>query len=437
MSNLPSDSLTRTALGVYSASLVGEALQGYAVAGVSFPWLAQVLTIGFALILLLQAHYVRVAGLGPLTLLLAWGIVVTLANALGGEFEPLMPYEATTSYPIYLTLRLVTLCGFAAQVYLVTWLLSRGCLSALIARTTTIATVIAVIAIYIYFAQLNGWPVPDKTRLGTSGGEQKTSYTYAFHRATGTFQEPGDLAAWLVFPFLLGFLGGRRLLSASSAMITGALLLSGSLAAIVGSLFGCGFATVFIWPFRHVSPARILQMCLAVGAAAVIFSFVAVANEDGSTNLVAVLADRLKPIMDDGVQASNRDYIYFFVADTPIPPFGVGFGNANLILTVYQGSSVIVSFLSTYFVILYSTGYVGMLLFVLCLLAPLKAALNCRLNQSLTRPAVLMALTATYAAYALMMGFRAEELPLSFGTVYAMLAFVSEHYQTAVQALES
>jgi hypothetical protein len=437
MSNLPSDPLTRTALGVYSASLIGEALQGYAVAGVSFPWLAQVLTIGFALILLLQSRYVRVAGFGPLALLLAWGTVVTLANAVSGEFEQLMPFHATTSYPMYVTLRLVVLCGFAAQVYLVSWLLSRGCMSAVIARTTTIATVIAVIAIYIYFAQLNGWPVPVKTRLGTDGGEQKSIYSYAFHRATGTFQEPGDLAAWLVFPFFLGFLGRGRLLSASSALISAALLLSGSLAAIVGSLFGCGFAIVFIWPLRHISPARILQMCLAAGAAAVIFSFVAVANEGGSTDLVSVLTDRLKPIMDDGVQASNRDYIYNFVADTPIPPFGVGFGNSNLILTVYHGSSVIVSFLSAYFVILYSTGYVGMLLFVMCLLAPLKAALNCRLSQNLTRPAVLMALTATYSAYALMVGFRAEELPMSFGTVYAMLVFASEHYQAALQALES
>lgn len=438
MSTLPNDLLTRSALRVYTVSLIGETLQAHALRGIPLPWIVQCVTIGFAALLLLEARFVRVPGLGALALLVAWGTVVTLANAVGGDYAPLMPFQATTPYPVFIALRLVSLTGVAAQIYLVFWLLSRGCLPAVIKRTMAIAVAVAGLALYVYVAQLYGLPLPAKTRLGTDGAHQVTThYTYAFHRAIGTFQEPGDLASWLVLPFFLSFFGRGRVLSVRAGLIGSALFLTGSLAAIVGAMAGLVVAIGLVWPFRHVSLTRVAQASLAIGIAAVVFNLVAVANEGGSTNLLSVLADRLQPILNDGIETSNRDYIYEYVTNTPFPLVGVGFGNSNLLLTFAFRSMVTVSFLSVYFAVLYSTGYVGLALLVMFLLVPLKGVLNCRMTQNLAHPAGLVALTAVFVAYVLMMGFRAEELPMSFGTIYGMLVFVGQRHETALQAMET
>ncbi len=437
MSTLPDDLLTRTALRVYTCSLVGETLQGYALRGVPLPWIAQCATVGFVALLLLEARPVRVAGLGALLVLLAWGAIVTLANSIGGEYAPLMPYHGTTPYPVFVALRFVSLAAVGAQIYLVYWLLTRGGLEVVVNRTLVVAAAVAGYAIYVYAAQQYGLPVPPKTRLGTSGAEQAGVYTYAFHRAVGTFQEPGDLASWLVLPFFLNFFGRDRVVSVRAALIGSTLFLTGSLAAIVGSMAGFAVAMVLVWPFRYLSMTRVVQAGVALGLAAVLFKYVAVANDGGSTDLLGVLADRLRPILSDGVEVSNRDYIYEYVARTPFPLLGVGFGNANLLLTVTLGSTVTVSFLSAYLATLYSTGYVGLALLIVFLLAPLRSVVAARLSQTQTHTAGLVALTTVFVAYVVMMGFRAEEIPMSFGTIYGMLAYVSRRHDDTSQVMET
>ncbi len=431
---LPDDLLTRTALRVYTCSLVGETLQGYAARGVPLPWIAQCATVGFVALLLLEARPVRVPGLAALALLLAWGAIVTLANSIGGEYAPLMPYHGTTPYPVFVALRFISLTAVGAQIYLVYWLLSRGGVEIVVNRTLAVAAAVAGYAIYVYAAQQYGLPVPPKTRLGTGGGEQAGVYTYAFHRAVGTFQEPGDLASWLVLPFFLNFLGRDRVVSLRAALIGSALFLTGSLAAIVGSMAGFAVALVLVWPFRYLSLTRVVQAGVAVGLAALLFKYVAVANDGGSTNLLAVLADRLRPILSDGIEVSNRDYVYEYVARTPFPLLGVGLGNANLLLTQTLGSEITVSFLSVYFATLYATGFVGLALLIVFLFAPLKCVVNYRLTQLPAHPAGLVALTAVFVAYVVMMGFRAEEIPMSFGTIYGMLAYVSRRHDDTLQA---
>jgi hypothetical protein len=436
MSTLPDDLLTRTALRVYTCSLVGETLQGYALRGVPLPWIAQCATVGFVALLLLEARPVRVPGLAILALLLAWGAIVTLANSIGGEYAPLMPYHGTTPYPVFIALRLISLAAVGTQIYLVYWLLSRGGVEVVVHRTLAVAAVVAGYAIYVYAAQQYGLPVPPRTRLGTSGAEQTGVYTYAFHRAVGTFQEPGDLASWLVLPFFLSFFGRDRVVSVRATLIGTALFLTGSLAAIVGSMAGFAVAIVLVWPLRYLSMTRVVQAGVAVGLAALLFKYVAVANDGGSTDLLGVLADRLRPILSDGIEVSNRDYVYEYVARTPFPLLGVGLGNANLLLTLTFGSAVTVSFLSVYLATLYSTGYVGLTLLIVFLLVPLRSVVGFRLSQTPTHPAGLVALTAVFVAYIVMMGFRAEEIPMSFGTTYGMLAFVSRRHVDTSQAME-
>ena len=80
----------------------------------------------------------------------------------------------------------------------------------IVQRTTAVGVLCAAMALYIYVAQLSGLPEPPRTRMGTGGDQQATTFTYAFHRAMGTFQEPGDLASWLVLPLFLSFLARGR-----------------------------------------------------------------------------------------------------------------------------------------------------------------------------------------------------------------------------------
>jgi uncharacterized membrane protein YqjE len=105
-----------------------------------------------------------------------------------------------------------------------------------------------------------------------------------------------------------------------------------------------------------------------------------------------------------------------------------------LLLTQTLGSEITVSFLSVYFATLYATGFVGLALLIVFLFAPLKCVVNYRLTQLPAHPAGLVALTAVFVAYVVMMGFRAEEIPMSFGTIYGMLAYVSRRHDDTLQA---
>lgn len=410
----------------YPLFLIGSALDAYNIAGVPIPWVTRAGLIIVTLILGLFHRLKLVPGTKPMALLLLWGVLVTLLNALRINYAEFLPPLATTPYLVYVLLRVFVVASFLATMYLVYWLLSQGYRATVIRWTVIVATVVALASIYIYVAQLHGFPEPFRTRLGTAGGEQAIRFTYPFHRAMGTFREPSHLAEWLVVPFFLSLVyRQQRFTNVQSVIIAAALLLTGSLTGIVSIPVGFLGSIVLARGVTNHALRISARFLLAGLLAAVVFSVVASGYDTGKPDLVRLIDDRLTPILfEGGLARSNRDYVYEYVRTAPIPALGVGFGNANLLLSHHLGTETVASFLSLYLYTTYSIGVVGLVLLAVFLLTPIFAILR---RKRLERERWVRAYLAAYLAWLIMFAVNSEELHIMFSIVYCLLAFELFH----------
>jgi hypothetical protein len=408
--------------GVIAFRLVfaGTALGAYALGPVPVQWLTQFFLLGVAGLLLLEKRLPPFPGLGLFAVFLGWTALVTFGRLMLFPYGAWMPPQASAPYPVYLTLRFLALLTFAAAVCLVFWLLRAGHREALIRCIVWTGTLGAVAAIYIYFAQVNGWWEPGRTRIGTAGGLQAVSFAYAFQRALGTFREPSHLAEWLVLPLFTSFAWHGRGRHLHMGVMSVAMLLTGSLTGFLGVVAGLAGALVLSNPFRPGAIKLTLRLSAALGLALVVFGSVAVGKGENAADLVAVVTDRIVPILEGGIGQSNRSSTFEYMASRPVPLVGEGVGNANIRFANASGSDISVSFLSLYFNVLSSSGVVGLAM-VLALLA-LPVAGLARQRRYRTDPD-LLPLMAAYLGWLVMYTVHSEELTLVFGVLYGFMAW--------------
>ncbi len=414
--------LESQALCVFWMSLAGNALGAYDLQSVPVPWLTNALVVAFVPYLVLRTDQrIRVPGLRLVFLFGFWSVGVTLVNISLTDYSLLSPELMTTSYPVFIILRFLNILAFLGQLCLTFWLVERGYVERLIRITVSLGTIVAMVAVYVYVAQVLNLPELPRNRIGTGGGEQSIQFTYAFHRAMGTFREPSHLAEWLATPLVLSFLGlsERRILP--SALMGLVLLLTGSLTGILGVALGLAIAVV-VGSLGGAFFARVVKLAGQIGVLLVIcyplFFLVGVSYSDGHADLIGVLTDRIAPLVfGGGVAASNRDYVYQFVASTPIPWFGLGMGNCNLVFSDYFGISFVTSYLSLYINTLYATGYLGLLLLSSFLFVPILRYWRARGRHDSWRRTLLL---GAYCSWLVVFAVHAEELTAMFGVIYAM-----------------
>lgn len=402
------------------ALLGADALEAWQLGPIPIQWLSRFGAIALAAWFLVTGRLHFAPGSGWLLLLLTWTGLVGAASAAFGQ-ERVMPPLATTTYPVFIALRVMNLLAFLGMMALTYTVLVQGRERQLQRALVTLGAVVAIIAVYLYAAQVFGLPQPARNRIGTGGEEQGLTFTYAFHRALGTFREPSHLAEWLALPMFLSFAAHTKRQYMQGVVIAAALLLTGSLTGIVGAGVGLVVALIITNPLS-TEKLKLLGRIAIVGALAlIVFQEVVASNLPGSVSLYDVLFGRLAPILEGGLGASNRDYIYTFVGSVPIPPLGFGIGNANLELSRYFGSELVVSFLSLYFTMAYSLGIPGLLLVGGLLVAPIGRLwmfASTRLHDRIVYLAV-----AGYCAWLVVFGVRADEFPPMFAVVYALVAY--------------
>lgn len=410
---------------IYAALMFGNALDAYNLGPIPVQWLAQLGTIAAVLFLGCTHKLYIVPGSQVLLWFLLWALLVTTFNSAINDYKSLMPPLATTPYPVFISLRFLTILSFISTLCLVYWLLVKGYRDSVIKWTVIIGTIVSVVAIYIYIAQIYGLPELPRNRISTDGvtaGEgQPVVFTYAFHRALGTFREPSHLAEWLVVPFFLSLIYRQSVLHNIHTILIGtAILLTGSLTGILGSALGFVGAIFIFNPFKLNNLKTLLRFAVIVLLALVIFNSIVVSYGTGEINLFQVIGDRLAPIFfEGGMKESNRSYIYEYVANTSIPLFGSGLGNANILLSQYLGVEVVASFLSLYFNIVFSSGVLGLALLFLFFFRPvIKILVIKKLRQSKK----ILLILAAYLAWLIMLAVHAEELPMMFAVACALLA---------------
>ena len=273
-----------------------------------------------------------------------------------------------------------------------------------------------------HIAQVNGWWEPGRSRMGTGGAMQATQFAYAFHRAMGTFREPSHLAEWLVLPLFASFVWAGCGRHVHTAVMSVAMLLTGSLTGLAGMFAGLGGALVLANPFRPAAMKMSLRLVAALGLALVVFGSLAVGNRENAADLLAVVSDRIGPILEGGMGQSNRDYTFEYAASRRLPFVGEGLGNANIRFSNALNADLVTSLLSLYFNVLFSTGAIGLAMMLALLALPVVRL--ARQRRYRTDPA-LVPVMAAYLGWLLMYTIHSEELTLVFGVLYGWMTWES------------
>jgi hypothetical protein len=408
-------------IGVAFAGLVlGSGLDAYAIGPVPIPWLvlAGALTLA-GLLAVWSGRVTRVPGDVPLLLFLGWSAVVGLGNLIVHDAHArAMPSIASTPHGVFIILRVLEYIVFLAVAQVTFWLLLQGRLKLILRSLSVAGTVLAIAALYMYVAPLYGLPEPPRTRLGTGGVPgQIVEFTYAFHRALGTFREPSHLAEWLVVPLFASIALKGRWLNFQTVVMAWALLLSGSLTGIIGAVGGLLIATAMrIRSLTVLMP--LAKFMLVLAAALVLFDLMVRGYGDGmEQGIISVLVDRIQPILfGGGMTETNRGFVYDYMAENAPLAFGAGLGNSNIQLSEALGRDVMSTFLSHYFNVLYALGPIGLVLLCLVLAAPIVAAVRLREESE-----HLILFLAAYVGWLIMFAVHAESMAFMFAVAYVLL----------------
>jgi hypothetical protein len=186
---------------------------------------------------------------------------------------------------------------------------------------------------------------------------------------------------------------------------------------VLGGLAG---AVVLGNPFRAGRLKMVASLALAGVLGLAAFNALVVGRGDNSTNVIQVFSDRIVPILEGGMGESNSGYVFEYAAEQPVPLVGVGLGNGTLVFTSDTLSPTISSLLSLYINTWFSLGIPGTVLMVL--LVGLPALRLARRRRYRTEPE-LMPLMAAYLGWLLMFTVHSEELTLSFGILFGLMAW--------------
>lgn len=425
--------ITSVTILAFSVLLIADALAAYCIINIPLEWLSQVGFIVIIIFLFINRNLYFVPGSKILFSLFFWAIIVTSVNIFFKDYNNLMPSLSTTSYPLFVCLRFIKLLSFIAAIYLTYWLLVKGERHSVIKWTVVIGTVVSIIAIYYYFVRTYGLPAFLPNRLST-GGRIPTefgTYTYAFHRAAGTFREPSHLAEWLVVPFFLSFIYCnycKKKINIYAIIIGITILLTGSLTGIIGGIIGFIAAIIITNIFKLDNLKIFTRVIVLIFIVLVIFNVLVISYTAEKANIFKIINNRLRPILfKGGMVQSNRGYVYKYISNNPPSLlFGSGLGNSNILFSQYLNNNLICSFLSLYFNYLYSTGVLGLILLCIFLFNPVVKVM---LSKKIRQDSQIIFIIAPYISHLAMFAVHSEEFTIMFAIIYALMIYEIRKYK--------
>ncbi len=411
---------TKWVLQIFIVLYFLSAMGAYSLFGVPIQWLSLLGIMSLTFWIISKGRLAAHTGITVLIALVGWALFITVFNMVVSDASTLMPPKATTGYLPYVGLRVLNILAFAAVINCTSWLLNKNQGNKIIEAISTIGVVISLYALYAYVAQVYGLPEIPRSRIGTSGGEQSVKFSYAFHRAMGSFREPSHLAEWLMLPFMISFTC-RKFPNTKALIISATILLSGSLTGIFGVIGGfCVAAALSLGHWSRVG-SQLTRVFLPIALAGLIFSAFVSVNEKKYGGLAEVMWSRIEPIFKEGVKGTDRNYVYTYTEKHPAKFFGEGLGNANLRFSKDQKLEATASFLNLYLNTLYSLGYLGLALLIWFILSPL---LIVAFRNRLSHNAHFYFILSGYCGWIIIFFSHAEELSYQFGVAYALLVYL-------------
>lgn len=402
----------RAAAGGFLGMVALDSLAAYAILGIPVPWFAYPFGLGALMVLITHRGAFVPPGSAPMVALIAYGLLVHLALGLLGSGLWEMPSRSTATYGVFLGSRYLTLAGYLlALVVTYNLALTHG-----VKRVATWyvcwAGIIASLSIYMYLAQLYGFWEPPRTRMGTGGQDflaQRVQFTYAFHRALGTFREPSHLASWLVAPLLIAAFALRtRMTIWIAGLCITALALSGSVAGLISLVLAATAMAL-------VNPGRFSR---TIPTATLILVSVWIVGRVFQADVVSVIQGRGAAALTGGISATNREYIFRYIQSESPPLLGIGLGNANIALSAFFDSGLIQSHSNLFLHMWYALGIPGLLLIGATAFRPL---LSPSVLSAARSSATVCVLWGSVFAWLVLFFVQTEEINISFGVLAGLL----------------
>lgn len=399
------------------ASLFCNVLGAYTFFGIPFPWASSVLAFASGLLTLRIKRKVFCPGMRIFFVFFVLLLLITIIQLIFG-LDEINFVHTTTPLPVYVSLRFLGLLSFWGAAQSVYFLCCNGFADRLIRSILIISCIVCLYALYTYMAQLYGLPEIWRNRLTTGGGHYSgvTRFSYAFHRATGSFREPSHLAEWLLMPLSYVFVKNIRYAKYLFFLV---LMLTGSMTGIISFAVALILTLFFVAKLNPKFTKKIFVLSFTVFVAGVLFSIFAKSYSGGSADLFSVILTRMTPVVDSGIEMSNRGYIYEYFRNSPPPFFGQGFGLSNLIFSNYLGIFLPASFLNLYISVLYGGGYFCLFVLLIFLLFPYVLFLR----RSYCDNFLFWSANA-YISYVVSCSAHTAELTINMGIVYALFCFV-------------
>lgn len=348
-------------LVLFSLGAFLDVLDGYSLFTIPIPWLASAIYMVAVLVPILSTRRLIIPrGIMLLYLYLFWSLLA-LSLYLAANELPAMPARATTPYPVYLILRLLTVLVFIAVLTTCYWLVRRGAIEQVIRVQLALLMFVSVTAIYIYAAQIFGFWEPPRNRMGTGGQDflsEDVHFTFAFHRALGTFREPSHLAEWLAgtVVFLLPTMASyiRALYGWLIVFLAlTALTLTGSLLGFLCLSAGLLTLMIFQKGFRLFANLAVFLLLLV---AVVVAAYSAL-----GIDFIGAVLPRILEMIEGGVGATNRAYVYENLEKVPLTFLGYGLGTGPLLTASAMGSDFVVASLNLFISVAYDAGLIGVI----------------------------------------------------------------------------
>ena len=434
-----------------------EGLDAFSFLSIPLPWIGIVLVISLYVINYFFGYDYEFDKLASLRIWIFYLFLVTAIRAI--SFDQSLPEYATTTFNQYISLRFLKLLSFLVAIWAIHLINEYKSKEKIIEFIVFAGLCISLLSLYSYFSYIFEIPDFNRTRSGSGGWTQPIKKACSILRNYGTFREPSFLAVWLAPTIVLIFSLARKrkywyLISIIPVL---SLVLTRSLTGVVGLVVLLLFVSI-IWILKnktinvHLLIPVIIILMTSVLANNLSYKFPPLDpsmcppntpdkcncsiyddEEDEAKNSEEVTGSiytRAGLIASGGIASfSNIAYINEYIKINGIKIFGEGIGIANINYSFeyedlsnrvierrvwFSNPGQIVAFNNLYANLLFSSGLVGLIWFLVILLKIMYDLIK--------RFSMLDTYLLTYLLLILFMNFfQGEEVSITLGIAVGLI----------------
>ena len=434
-----------------------EGLDAFSFLSIPLPWIGIVLVISLYVINYFFGYDYEFDKLASLRIWIFYLFLVTAIRAI--SFDQSLPEYATTTFNQYISLRFLKLLSFLVAIWAIHLINEYKSKEKIIEFIVFAGLCISLLSLYSYFSYIFEIPDFNRTRSGSGGWTQPIKKACSILRNYGTFREPSFLAVWLAPTIVLIFSLARKrkywyLISIIPVL---SLVLTRSLTGVVGLVVLLLFVSI-IWILKnktinvHLLIPVIIILMTSVLANNLSYKFPPLDpsmcppntpdkcncsiyddEEDEAKNSEEVTGSiytRAGLIASGGIESfSNLAYINEYIKINGIKIFGEGIGIANINYSFeyedlsnrvierrvwFSNPGQIVAFNNLYANLLFSSGLVGLIWFLVILLKIMYDLIK--------RFSTLDTYLLTYLLLILFMNFfQGEEVSITLGIAVGLI----------------